>query len=150
MSTIASWTATPTQKNYHTATTSADAPSPPLKHSENVTLLSPHNNESIHGRVVFSWHSDSPLGENEAYELAFWRRNQNPMARGQSHGGSGAVVSYEVNLDRVPFLSPGKWQWGVFLVNATSYQRLELISDIRNFTYTGSQDATGAGDGIGD
>ncbi len=107
---------------------------------ENVTLLTPHDGETLHDSAIFSWRPREPLGENEAYELAFWRPHQDPMTSGMSPVGSGPASSYLVHLNAVPFLSPGPWQWGVFLVDATTHRRFGLISEIRDFTYSPPSD----------
>jgi serine/threonine protein kinase len=115
----------------------------PQSHSEGrVTLQNPQPGQSLRGRVTFSWQTDFRLGENESYELAFWRPGQEPMGSAMSPVGAGREASKTFNIDGVPFLTPGPWQWGVFLVEASPFKRIRLISATRDFIYSPDTDGT--------
>ena len=120
------------QKPASTKAVSPTSPSPtPV--SGSVVLLSPAPGASLKGRVTFSWRPTFELGPGEGYELAFWKPGQDPMTQAQSPVGSSPDTSKQFNIEK-SFLTPGEWEWGVFLVKLSPWQRIKLISEKRQVT----------------
>lgn len=109
-----------------------------------VTLLAPDNHNSITGgRWTFRWQPNFTLPPNTAFEVVFWRDNQDPLT--QSQGGVPPTDKTEVEinldvLDQVRIIQSGLVHWGVLLVQpqtaAQPYRRLAFLQGDFDFTYS--------------
>lgn len=152
-------TATATSTSQPTATSTAtavptEAPAvvvPPPTATPTVTsvpivvkLQSPNDRVSGTGDQLFRWTTNVLPPEGQAFELIFWREGEDPVDRGFGLAESTRRTSVTVDLsmqDEIldALLDPGEYRWGVLLVEAEPYTRLELVSDTRLFRYSGPQ-----------
>jgi hypothetical protein len=85
-----------------------------------VALLQPAEGHSGKGRQVFAWQPDFTLGPGEAFEVIFYRANQDPYKDGFGvsplvQGNSVEVDLTAVDDDSTNPLGPGGYFWGVRL-----------------------------------
>jgi hypothetical protein len=101
-----------------------------------VSLLSPADGHTGHGVITFSWATDYPLAENQAFEPVFWRAGADPMRDGRGYGGATRNKSLTVNWDELGVAADG-YQWGVLLVETNPYKRIHFMGGGFGFQYTG-------------
>ncbi|MFN8491331.1 MAG: hypothetical protein U0350_27280 [Caldilineaceae bacterium] len=109
-----------------------------------ITLLAPDNHNSITGgRWTFRWQPNFTLPPNTAFEVVFWRDNQDPLT--QSQGGVPPTDKTEVEinldiLDQVRIIQSGLVHWGILLVQpqtaAQPYRRLAFLQGDFDFDYS--------------
>jgi uncharacterized protein YraI len=108
---------------------------------ETVQLLSPPDNTTGSGKVIFTWRSDYNLGSNEWFELIFWESGQDPLTQGFGVA-SGPVrsTSVEVDIGANSAIQQKAYLWGVRLVKTSPYVKLRFFGGGRTFikTETGS------------
>lgn len=106
-----------------------------------VTLISPAPAEVIGGVVTFRWQASRPLSGNQAFELAFWKAGQNPLAEAFSPSAATQNNEITVDLNKADvamglLFDAGDYLWGVLLVEPPpNYQRLGLASEGRPFHF---------------
>lgn len=109
-----------------------------------VTLLAPDNHSSIvGGRWTFRWQPNFTLPPNTAFEVVFWRDNEDPLT--QSQGGVPPTDKTEVGidldvLDQLRIIQSGLNHWGVLLVQPQTgsqpYRRLAFLQGDFDFIYS--------------
>ena len=129
----------PTKTATATATPRPTATATPVIGS--VTLVTPLDNEAGGDRKLFQWAADFTPGADYAFELIFWRPDQDPMRNGFGLAapttGDRATVDL-ATLDDVlgERLEPGSYQWGVLLVRTTpAYERIRYLGGGWRFIY---------------
>ena len=129
-------TATPIRPPATVAPTATPKPAPMT-----VTLISPAPAEVIGGVVTFRWQASRPLSGNQAFELAFWKAGQNPLAEAFSPSAATQNNEITVDLNKADvamglLFDAGDYLWGVLLVEPPpNYQRLGLASEGRPFHF---------------
>lgn len=111
---------------------------PPLVITASQTQLLEPLETILQGRRTFRWTTDISLGENQAYELVFWRAGGTPMRNGFGPVGMSTATEVIVNLDAaveiLEQLIPGEdYEWGVLLVQAQPYQRIQFLGASHHF-----------------
>ena len=129
-----------------TATQQPAQAAPPDLSRASVNLLSPADGHTGHGVITFSWATEHPLAENQAFEPVFWRAGTDPMRDGRGYGGSTRNKSITINWDELSVAADG-YQWGVLLVETNPYKRLHYMGGGFGFQFTGPD---GGGDSGGD
>jgi hypothetical protein len=131
-------TATHTPEPTATLTpTPTDTPEP-----RTVRLIVPHNGVSGGEEERFQWEPGFQLGEDEAYELIFWKPGQDPLTQGFGLAIPTTNTQLIVDLQALDnrlggLLDPGEYLWGVRLVRKSNpTERIEFLGDSRRFTYT--------------
>ena len=66
-----------------------------------VTLLAPPNSTFGNGQVTFSWRPNFTLRPSYAFEVAFWRVNQDALRDGRGWGGSTTQNSVTIDFVKV-------------------------------------------------
>lgn len=98
-----------------------------------VTLLEPNNGDTLDSRRLFSWSTSYHLAENQAYEVLFWQPGQ--VSESDGRGVAGSIASTSVNIAPEQFqgigLREGEYQWAVYLVTKSPYQKLRMLSEPR-------------------
>lgn len=129
-----------------TATQPPPAPPAPAAGGPNsIAPLSPPSGAEVGGSVAFAWTPDAPLGPGQVFELVFWNVGQGPND-GRALAGASAATSVQINVDS---LAPGPHPWGIFLAQASPYQRIRFLGQggTINVTGGGSDDSSGSGGG---
>lgn len=131
--------------------TPTDTPEP-----RTVRLIVPQNGVSGGKEEVFQWEPDFQLGEDEAYELIFWKPGQDPLTQGFGLALPTTQTRLTVDLQALDnrlggLLDPGEYLWGVRLVRKSNpNERLEFLGASRLFTYTTAITDGAAGGGSGE
>jgi hypothetical protein len=145
-------TATHTPAPLPTSTpTPTDTPEP-----RTVRLIVPHDGVSGGEEERFQWEPDFQLGEDEAYELIFWKPGQDPLTQGFGLAIPTTNTKLIVDLQALDnrlggLLDPGEYLWGVRLVRKSNpTERIEFLGDSRRFTYTTAVTDVPSGPGSGE
>ncbi len=151
-------TNTPTPTATHTPTprptftpTPTDTPEP-----RTVRLIVPHNGVSGGEEELFQWEPDFQLGDDEAYELIFWKPGQDPLTQGFGLALPTTQTRLIVDLQALDnrlggLLDPGEYLWGVRLVRKSNPdERIEFLGGSRRFTYTTAITDGNSGPGSGE
>ena len=96
--------------------------------------------ERLHGRQTFQWQPGITLQPNQAFEVVFWQPGQDPLAQSfglvQTKTESGTTVDLDKLSTILPQLQWGKeYQWGILLVQARPYRRLQYIGGGQPFLF---------------
>ena len=128
-------TASPTQ-------TPTPRPSPtPTLVAGTITPLNPLDNEASSQQLRFVWTADFTPSPGYAFEVVFWRYNQEPLKQGLGLAAPTLNTSVNVDLSELDNrlgdrLEPATYQWGVLLVRTTpSYERIRYLGGGWHFTY---------------
>ncbi len=114
-----------------------------------VTLVAPPDQSAGNGSILFQWSAAFGLNENECFEVVFWEDGQSWQ---QGFGIQGAArdtsarqtfdstLEQQINSGsrRDALRGSTTYNWGVLIVQCSPYQRIELASESRRFTYTSS------------
>lgn len=142
-------TATPTPQPTATATTTptppptaTPRPSPtPTIVAGVITPVNPLDNEASSQRLRFVWTANFTPSSGYAFEVVFWRNNQEPLKQGLGLAAPTLANSINVDLSELDNrlgdrLEPGNYQWGVLLVRTEpSYERIRFLGGGWHFTY---------------
>lgn len=119
-----------------TATTTQNKPNKPTAtqspgEARTAILTQPADGFSAEGKTNFSWSPSFILAENQAFEVNFWKPGQDPTKDGRGWGGTTRSTSQEIDIGGNAEVTPGSYQWGVFLVATNPYRKIQLLSNIR-------------------
>lgn len=120
--TKAAYTPTPTVKAPSPKATDTARPQPP---DLSVTLLSPASNTIGQGKETFSWKPKFKLAKGQAFELVFWRGNEDPMVSGK--GWLGTTTTTSIRGDLLKVAPTESYLWGILLVQANPYKRIAYL-----------------------
>ncbi len=93
------------------------------------------------GRKLFQWAADFAPAPDYAFELIFWRADQDPMRHGFGLAAPTTGTSTTVDLAALDDvlgerLEPGTYQWGILLVRTTpAYERIRYLGGGWRFNY---------------
>jgi hypothetical protein len=103
-------------------------------------LLLPVDGSSGNDSQLFQWHANVQPGEGQAFELVFWRPDQNPL--GSGFGLASPTTNNEVTVSLSALdgalgdlLEPGEYLWGLLLVQTDPYQRIQFMGSQHNFRF---------------
>ena len=143
--TTATPTSTPTPLPTATATPAATAtprpPPTPTLVAGVITPVNPLDNEASSQALRFAWTANFTPSPDYAFEVVFWRNNQEPLKQGLGMAAPTLGTSVNVNLSELDNrlgdrLEPGSYQWGVLLVRtAPKYERIRFLGGGWHFTY---------------
>lgn len=106
-----------------------------------VTPLNPLTGESSNGVVRFEWSANFTPSEGYAFELVFWRPQQEPLKQGfgvaaPTRGHEAKVDLRELDNRLGDRLEPGAYQWGLLLVRTQpTYARIRYVGGDWLVTY---------------
>lgn len=105
-----------------------------------VKLISPEDMVGGEGRRTFAWETDITLPPGMAFELIFWKKNQDPMATGFGLAAPTQSTSISVDLNGLDhslgnLLQPGLYNWGVLLVEVDPYRRVAFVGGTNRFRF---------------
>jgi hypothetical protein len=113
-------------------------------------LIAPPPNETLKGRVTFSWRPVE-LPPGAAYEVVWWRKDADPSdARGLAKPSTGTSQSIDLSGLGLPTGQP--LYWTVLVVRETPvYQRLlaPQVSNGRLFVFQSNDDGSPVRGGVG-
>ena len=136
-------TQTPTSRPTatHTATRRPPPTPTPTIVTGTIKPLNPLDNESSNGTVRFEWQANFTPAEGYAFELVFWRPNQNPLRHGfgvaaPTRGNDASVDLRRLDNDLGNRLDPTTYHWGLLLVRTSpNYERVRYLGGDWHFTY---------------
>ncbi|MEM7126407.1 MAG: protein phosphatase 2C domain-containing protein [Chloroflexota bacterium] len=112
-----------------TSNVSTAEPSLPIDPSWRVKLVTPVGDTTSSDPVRFVWDANFSLGENQAFELIFWKPSEEPMVGGLGLAGSGpeteATVRPKVAAENS--VSNMDLHWGVRLVEVEPYRPIQFL-----------------------
>jgi len=105
-----------------------------------VQLRLPLDGSSGNGSQRFEWSANITPGPGQAFELIFWRPDQDPMANGFGVAAPTTNNGVSVDLNALDgtlgdLLEPGDYKWGLLLVQTDPYQRLQFLGAQNNFIF---------------
>ncbi len=123
--------------------TSSPATSPQTVSNATITLLEPAHGSVLRGTQTFRWTTDVSLQPGQAFELVFWAEGQTAMQNGFGPVGNSPRTTVPINLDRsaaeLTQLQLGRdYRWGILLVEAEPYRRIQYLGGNRQFRLEGS------------
>jgi hypothetical protein len=100
----------------------------------------PGDGSSGNGSQRFEWIVNISPGPGEAFELVFWRPDQDPMVNGFGVAAPTTNNGVTVDLNALDgtlgdLLEPGDYKWGLLLVQTDPYQRLQFLGAQNNFKF---------------
>jgi len=106
-----------------------------------VSLVLPDQNGGGTGRTLFRWSTAVVPPPGQAFEVIVWKKGQDAMAEGLGIAAPtrGSEVTVDLNtLDQSlgNLFDAGTYNWTVSLVTVLPYERLQIVGDTRQFTYT--------------
>ncbi len=135
-------TQTPTLRPTATNTATRRPPtSTPTTVAGTVKPLNPLDHESSNGTVRFAWQANFTPAEGYAFELVFWRPDQNPLRHGfgvaaPTRGNEVSVDLRRLDNDLGDRLEPATYRWGLLLVRTSpTYERIRYLGGDWQFTY---------------
>lgn len=107
--------------------------------TRSVTLLNPSDSSVVGGRVQFTWNANFALTSGQSFEVIFWRPGQDPFTSGFGFGVT-TDTTFIANLDAIDDdsrhpLAEGSYKWGILLVNANPYSRIQYLGGNRNIAF---------------
>ncbi|MCB9157298.1 MAG: serine/threonine-protein phosphatase [Caldilineaceae bacterium] len=127
-------TSTPTVANTATdvATPTATTYVPPASNS--VRLLSPAAGTTVDSAMRFTWDANFAPATGQGFELVFWKDGQDPIRNGFGLAAPTANTDVLIDLPNLDsrlgdLLEPGDYRWGILLVQAEPYQRLQYLGE---------------------
>lgn len=121
-------------------------PAPASSGPGSIAPLSPPAAAAVSGPVTFAWSPDAPLAPGQVFELVFWNPGQN-FNDGRALTAAATTTSLAINVDN---LAPGAHQWGVFLAQASPYQRIRFLGHGGTINVTGGGSDSGGDTGGSD
>ena len=128
------------------------APQPVAVNAGETVLVSPGEGHRGGGTQRFEWSTTVTPGENQGFELVFWREGQTAMANGFGLAAPTTGTVVNVDLDVLDsrlgeLLEPGPYLWGVLLVQVDPYERLTSLGPTRHFEFNRSSSGGGSSGG---
>ncbi|MEZ4726288.1 MAG: protein phosphatase 2C domain-containing protein [Caldilineaceae bacterium] len=137
-------TATSTATQVAAATpTRASSPTPTVQQTNNATVIltKPLDGESGQGQQLFAWQTDLQLLPEQAFEVVFWQKGQDPLKDSFGIVGTTTAKQVTVNLNDLQNagrLQSGEYRWGILLVKTNPYSRLQLLTNGNQFFFNPS------------
>lgn len=134
-------TATATATATPAATATPRPPPTPTLVAGVITPVNPLDNEASSQALRFAWTANFTPSPGYAFEVVFWRNNQEPLKHGLGMAAPTLGTSTNVNLSELDNrlgdrLEPGSYQWGVLLVRTDpKYERIRFLGGGWHFTY---------------
>jgi hypothetical protein len=115
-----------------------------------VTLIEPVNGSGGGGQRIFQWQANFSPAAGTAFELVFWRPEENPLANSFGLAAPTTDSSVAADLDLLDDvlgsrLDNGQYLWGVLLVRTEPYERIAYLGGGYEFNFTRSSGSSGGG-----
>lgn len=99
------------------------------------------DHEASNQSLRFTWRADFTPSPGYAFEVVFWRNDQEPLKQGLGMAAPTLGASVNVDLSELDNrlgdrLEPATYQWGVLLVRTDpTYERIHYLGGGWHFTY---------------
>ena len=80
----------------------------------------------------YEWTANFTLPAGHAFELVFWRRDEDPFVSGLGYAGTTTETSDIVKWSDME-VAPDVYYWGVLLVKTDPYERVKYLGGGRSF-----------------
>ena len=97
-------------------------------------LLSPAAGTTVDSAMRFTWDANFAPATGQGFELVFWKDGQDPIRNGFGLAAPTANTDVLIDLPNLDsrlgdLLEPGDYRWGILLVQAEPYQRLQYLGE---------------------